>query len=386
MSDSYDLIVIGGGGFGTSTAYYAALSGMRVLVIDQYGRGHDRGSSHGETRVIRKAYFEHPDYVPLLKEAYKLWGQLGDKTGSDLLTICGLMLAGPRDCDAIRGTITASQEYVIELEEVPEDDFPDRFPGFEIPENFDVVYEPDGGFLKVDECVEAYVTLAEAKGVQFAWNEAVTHWESNGRSATVFVGEKKYLANRLVMTAGAWAAKLLAETTRDSALKFPQLNVLRKLMMWFPVKSPVYDIAFGASPFFFSMPYGDFYGLPSVDGETIKICEHSGGVAVVDPAQIDQELHEDDLRPLEKLIHDVLPDVVPECESYSTCIYTMSPDGHFVLDQHPEFSNVYFAAGFSGHGYKFAPVIGKALAELACDNFTKLPIGFLSLDRFRTMR
>lgn len=382
MSERYDLIIIGGGGFGSSAAYHATLRKLNVLVIDQFDRGHHWGSSHGESRIIRKAYFEHPDYVPLLKEAYKLWMQLEARSESELLTQCGLMLAGPPDAEAIRGTKRAAEIYGLELDEVSEEDRCEQFPGFQIPDGFDVVYEPDAGFLNVEACVAAGLTLAERRGAHLLWNTPVTHWESDGQRVAVSTENGTFQADSLIITAGAWSAKVIADSNAAGRGRMPSLHVLRKVMFWFPVRSDAYDINLGTSPFYFSMPYGEFYGFPSLDGEFIKVCEHSNGTPVLDVSQLDREVHDVDVLPVQRFLREVMPDVDPDYESAKVCMYTMSPDQHFIIDQHPEFANVVVAAGFSGHGFKFASVLGKALTDLACDGQTELPIGFLSLARF----
>ncbi len=373
----YDLIVIGGGGFGASAAYYAAKRGKKVLVLEQFERGHRRGSSHGETRIIRKAYFEHPDYVPLLQQGYKLWTKLEDVSHRELFSPCGLLLAGAPESRAIEGSRSAAQEHGLDLEDVSEIDLEDRFPGFKIPDGYEVVYEVDGGLLHVEACVDVYTSLAEKRGVEFQWNEAVTHWESNGDHVKVWNKETTFEADALIITAGAWASKLLADIDN-----FPQLNVLRKQMFWFPVTSDAYDYSMGGSGFYFDMSYGEFYGFPCLDGELIKVCQHSGGEPVTNPAELDTQLHAEDLEPVARFLTEVMPDVQTTPVSYSTCMYTKSPDQQFIVDQHPKYQNVAFGAGFSGHGFKFASILGKVLADLAIDYETESQIDFLGVDRF----
>ncbi|MEW4490070.1 N-methyl-L-tryptophan oxidase [Thalassoglobus sp. JC818] len=373
----FDLIIIGGGGVGSSAAYFAALKKLNVLVIEQFPRGHERGSSHGETRVIRTAYHEHPEYVPLAQNAYKLWQRIEDRSGRTLLSACGLMLAGLPNAETIEGARAASNLHGIELEDVPAEEFQDRFPGFVLPEDYEVVYEPTAGFLDVEECVEAFIELAQSKGVQFKWESPVTHWESDGESAKVFVGEKTFHAKSVVIASGAWSNQLLNETPG-----FPSLEVLRKFMVWFPVRTDSYDLSMGSSIFHYTMPYGEFYGFPSLDGETVKVCEHTGGQHVSDPSDDAPEITESELAPLERFLGEIMPDLEPQSESFSPCLYTLTPDRHFIVDEHPQHKNVFFAAGLSGHGFKFVNVIGKALADLVDSRETDQPISFLSLKRF----
>ncbi|WP_417847278.1 N-methyl-L-tryptophan oxidase [Thalassoglobus sp.] len=373
----YDLIVIGAGGFGTSAAYYAAKRGKKVLVLEQFERGHRRGSSHGESSIIRKAYFEHPDSIPLLQQGYKLWVKLEEISQRELISPCGLMLAGRPDCNAIAGSRSASQIHGLDLENISEADLEDRFPGFNIPDGYDVVYEVDGGVLHVEDCVDVLTSLAEKRGAEFQWDEAVTHWESDGDHVKVWTKETTFEADALIITAGAWSSKLLGEIEG-----FPQLNVLRKLMFWFPVTSDAYDFSMGASGFLFDMPYGEFYGFPCLDGQVIKVCQHSDGDLVTAPSELDTELYAEDLEPVARFLQEVMPDVQATPESHSAYMYTMSPDQQFIVDQHPSYQNVAFGAGFSGHGFEFASILGKVLSDLAIDYETELPIDFLRMDRF----
>lgn len=376
MSTRYDLIIIGGGGFGSSTAYHAAKLGKKVLVLDQHERGHHLGSSHGETRVIRKAYFEHPDYVPLLQSAYKQWQKLEEVTRRELIAMTGLMISGPQSGPAVTGTLASAEEHGLELEVVSED-LEDRFPGFQFPEDFEVLYEVDGGLLHVEECVDTYLALSEKRGVEFLWSTKVTHWESDGTTAKVWTADTTLEAETLVITAGPWSAKLLM-----SLPEIPTLQVLQKTMYWFPVMSDAYDLAMGSSCFYFEMPYGEFYGFPSLDGQTIKVSQHSGGVRVDEPEQASSNYDENDLQAVTRFLKEVMPSVVGQPETFQNCFYTQSADGHFIVDHHPELPNVVFGAGFSGHGFKFVPVIGQALAELAINQSTDLPVQFLGLERF----
>lgn len=373
----YDLIVIGGGGFGGGTAWRAARRGLKVLVLEQFERGHALGSSHGESRMIRKAYFEHPDYVPLLHRSYDLWRELESASRRQLMTLCGLMISGPPDGVAVSGAKIAAELHKLPIKSLTPAEALQRIPGFSIPDHHEVVYEADAGLLAVEDCVEALQQEAERSGAEFRWNHPVTRWESDGESVTVTCGDEEFRGQALVISAGAWASELLSRIGG-----FPRLQVLRKLMFWFPVRSDCYNIDAGGHGFYFELPDGDFYGLPSLDRETIKVCQHSGGDVVADPAQLDREVHPEDLEPVAEFIRERMPEVDPEPVRSSACMYTVTPDHHFIVDRSPEHTNVLITAGFSGHGFKFVPVIGQALVELVTDGGTDLPIGFLGLGRF----
>ena len=210
-----------------------------------------------------------------------------------------------------------------------------------------------------------------------AIGETVERWSSSGDAVTVQTNRGTIEAASLVIAAGAWASSLLSNIDR-----VPEIQVLRKVLLWNPVRTQSYSIENGGGGFLFELPHGTFYGFPSLDGKTLKLAEHSGGTPVSDPRKLDRSLTDADVSPVAEFIRQVMPDLDPQPARHSVCMYSMSPDGHFIVDRHPEFSNVVFGAGFSGHGFKFAPVIGEALADLALEGATDLPIDFLGLNRF----
>ncbi|MDA0285679.1 MAG: N-methyl-L-tryptophan oxidase, partial [Planctomycetota bacterium] len=355
--------------------------GVRVLGLDRFPTAHDRGSSHGATRIIRQAYFEHPDYVPLLLRAYGLWRELESVSGRKLMKICGLILAGPPSGEVVSGAKLAARLHGVSVEDVSARDFAGeraaRFPGFRMPQGFAAVFEPAGGYLHVEDCVQTHIELALATGAEHRSDETIVSWESNGRTVRVRTESDEYEAAALILTPGAWASGLL-----QSLPEFPQLTVLRKTLHWHHVRSSVYDVSNGGTGFLFEMPGATIYGFPSLDGQTLKVAEHSGGETVSDPLHVDRTLKESDTQPIRHFLEEVMPDVDPACDHHAVCMYTMTPDGHFVVDRHSQHANVFYGAGFSGHGFKFTSVLGEALAELAIDGATKLPISFLSAGRF----
>jgi sarcosine oxidase len=374
MTATYDAIVLGVGGFGSAALYHLARRGLRVLGIERFGIAHDRGSSHGETRIIRKAYFEHPDYVPLLLRAYELWKELEDVTGRSLYVETGLFLAGPREGEIIRGALESAQRHGLRVDAMPRADAAARFPLFTFADEDFVVVEPEAGYLHVEACVAAHVAQAVHEGATVVTGEAVQAWRAAGDSVQVVTDKQTYEGARLVLAAGAWSGPLLAE------LSLP-LTVLRKVLFWHEVSSPAWC---DATAYFFERAGGYFYGFPSLEGRTIKLAEHSGGAPVADPLAVDRDCHDADRAPVSQFVRQTLVDVSPFATRHTVCMYTMSPDEHFIVDRHPELPHVVFGAGFSGHGFKFTSVIGEILADLAIDGKTSLPIGFLSLDRLRS--
>jgi sarcosine oxidase len=375
---NYDAIVLGTGGVGSAAAYHLAKRGAKVLGIDRFPGGHDRGSSHGETRVIRQAYFEHPDYVPLLLRAYELWRELEQVTGEDLLHQVGLLQVGPPAGAVVGGVLESARQHGLHVESLTAAEVCDRFPAFRVPEGSVGVFEPAAGYLKVERCVLAHLAAARQLGAEFRFGSAVTKWSESAGSITVETeAGERFQAAKLVITAGPWAPQLLS----DLQIK---LTVRRKHLYWFPASNSVYHQDRGCPTYLYELPQGVFYGFPQIDKLGVKVAEHSGGVAVADPAADPRELDPVDLARVEEFLANYLPGVGRPMQRRSVCFYTMSPDEHFIVDRHPLLKDTHFAAGLSGHGFKFTSVLGEALAESALYGKTELPIGFLSLDRFQT--
>jgi len=372
----HDCIVLGVGGFGSGTLYHLARRGARVLGIEQFGIAHDRGSSHGETRIIRKAYFEHPDYVPLLLRAYELWRTLADECGRELYRETGLLLCGAESGTAISGARLAAERHRLRLDSLDEQEASRSFPGFRFPEGSSIVFEPEAGALAVEECVRAHIQGAIAHGAEFKSNERVIDWSATDSHVEVRTDRGTYRAASLVITAGPWAGSVIRE------LGVP-LEVARKITFWYPFAGETDRNADVQRPvFFYDLPEGEFYGLPGADGASMKVAEHTGGSAVTDPTQVNRECLADDAPPVNRFVERCLPGVRPEPLRHSVCMYTRTPDCHFLVDRHPGHANVFLGAGFSGHGFKFTSVIGEALAELALEGRTDKPIRFLGLARF----
>jgi sarcosine oxidase len=385
MSDCYDCIVFGVGGFGSGALYHLARRGVRVLGIERFTVAHDRGSSHGETRIIRKAYFEHPDYVPLLHRAYDLWHELERETKRRLMHPVGLFIAGVSSCESVAGTILAAEQHNLPIERLSATAARRRFPGFRFGDEFEVVVEPQAGYLEVENCVAAHVAAAVARGAVLRTNETVSEWSSNGRRVVVKTDQGEYAAASLVITAGPWAGAVVDECAGGSAAApawGKLLRVIRKPVFWFGAGAE-YDVATGTPTFFFETQAGQFYGFPRIDGRTIKIAEHTQGQAVDDPLTVERGQIPDDLTRLREFLREHLPSLGEQPDRHSVCMYTKTPDSHFCIDRHPLWENVAVGAGFSGHGFKFTTVLGEALADLALEGATSLPVDFLSVKRFK---
>ena len=377
MNFTHDVIVLGTGGVGSAALSHLAARGLRVAGLDQHPPAHGFGSSHGQSRIIRKAYFEHPDYVPLLERAYTLWDELSEKSGrSDLFERTGLLQIGPRNGVVIPGVLESAARHGLSLETLTEDEVKKRFPQYLVPEECAAVFEQDAGLLRVEDCVLAYLQQAQEAGSALYTGVTVHEWTADGNGVEVKTSEGTFHAGALVITAGAWAPQLLA------GLGIP-MEVRRKPLFWLKTRSGAHRMDSGCPCFFYERPEGQFYGFPEMAaGEGIKLACHTGGETIADPAQVDRRLDEPDLEKVRQFAGEWLPEVGVDLLRHETCLYTMSPDEHFIVDRLPGHRNVVFAAGLSGHGFKFASVLGEILSDLIVEGETNLPADFLGLTRF----
>lgn len=374
---AYDVIVLGTGGVGSAVLRELASRKVRVLGLDRFPAGHDRGSSHGQTRIIRQAYFEHPDYVPLLQRAYALWEQVQQAWGQQLFFPVGLLEIGPPHGVVVPGVLEAAGRYGLAVERLTADQAARQFPGLQVPAGCEAVFERQAGYLLVEDCVVAQIELARRAGAEFLWDQEVVGWRAGPGHVEVRTASQTYRAERLVITAGAWSAGLLAD------LGIP-LRVVRKHLHWYAADHPDYQQRNGCPTFFYELPEGYFYGFPALDAGGVKVAEHTGGELVANPLSVDRQPDPLDRTRVESFLQACLPGVTRHPLRHAVCMYTLSPDEHFVVDRHPDHSGVVFAAGLSGHGFKFAPVLAEALADLALEGTTRLPIGFLGCCRWRS--
>jgi sarcosine oxidase len=378
MAETFDVIVIGLGGIGSAAAYHLAARGKRVLGLERFTPAHDLGSSHGSSRIIRQAYHENPGYVPLVLRAYDLWNQLERDTQTKLLTITGGLFLGTENSDVVQGSLLSARQHNLAHEVLNAKDIKRRFPVLHARAEDCAVFETKAGFLRPEAAVAAHLGLAAQHGATLHFEEPIVDWTiTDGGAVRVVTAKAAYQAAHLVIAPGAWASSLLK-------LSLP-LHIRRHVMAWFDPLETIQNFSPNRFPIYIWRT-GDetvFYGFPATDCEHcgVKTAMHSGGdVCTAD--SIEREIYDRDIEEIREQLSTFIPGLNGKLLHAATCMYTMTPDEHFVVSQHPDYAQITIACGFSGHGFKFAPVLGEVLANLAIEGSTKWPIDFLSAQRF----
>lgn len=334
---------------------------------------HALGSSHGKTRIIREAYFEAPEYVPLVQRAYALWEELGERTGRELLRVTGGVSVGRPDSPFIIGAQTSARQHGLAHELLSDSEARERFPALAVPEGFVALYERRAGILFAEECWRALLEDAVRQGASVRFGEAASSFRRDGEGMVVERRMEVIHCEGLVVTAGPWAPTVL------SALGLP-LTVRRVLVIHVQPKEPEQFTPERLPIFLLDVPEGEYYGFPFLPEQGVKFGRHDAG-ELCSAESVRREVSRDEIEAMSRVIERYLPGSAGKVLMSVTCLYTMTPDAHFVVDLHPEWKGVAFAAGFSGHGFKFAPVIGEALADLVLVGRSSLPIAFLGRAR-----
>lgn len=372
----YDVIVTGLGAMGSSAIYQLAGRGKRVLGLEQFTPGHDKGSSHGHSRIIRQAIFEHPTYVPLALRAYELWERLQEETGQDLMALTGGLMVGNPDSELVRGTVRSAKEHGLPYELLDVAEIRRRYPVLTPSPGMVAVYEEQTGIVRPEATVRAYLERARALGAEMHFEEPVLSWEAvaSGDRVRVQTPHGSYEAERLVITAGPWAPRLL----RDLGLP---LEVTRMLMYWFEPLGGVEPFLPGHFPVANYEPDdgNKFTCWPVLDDEPgLKATFiRSQGVPCT-PETLDRHVHEEEIEFMRRYLAEYVPAAAGHCLGAVACMYTNTPDKHFVIDLYPDYPQVSFASPCSGHGFKYASVIGEIMADLATEGSTGHPIQLFS--------
>ena len=379
MSNTFDVIVIGLGGMGSATAYQLARRGKRVLGLERYTPAHNLGSSHGKSRIVRQAYFEHPAYVPLLMRAYELWEQIEQETGKNLLTLTGGLMLGLPESETVAGSILSARKHGLEHELLDAREIKRRFPPFQPSQETIALYEKKAGFVHPEHSVSAHLQRATELGATLHFEEPALSWEASSSGSRVCVTTAKgcYEAEKLAIAPGAWAGDIFN-------FDLP-LTVERQVMYWF-------DPVGGIEPFLpehFPIYIWEaedqvkFYGFPAQGGKQdgVKVAFFYKGVPCT-AETIDRTVEVAEIQQMRQYLAERIPALNSDCLQTSTCLYTNTPDFHFVIAPHPQYSQVAIASPCSGHGYKFASVVGEILADLVIDGKTRHPLDLFAPTRF----
>jgi sarcosine oxidase len=383
MNYQFDYIVIGVGSMGSSTCYHLAKSGASVLGIEQFELAHEKGAHSGQSRIVRKAYFEHPDYIPLLERAYQNWQEIENVSGNKVYHQTGLFYTGPKGHPIIENIRAAALTYNIPLMDSAKQDNLSILPLFSVSDDYEWIYEPEAGFVETEKTILTYVNEAKKLGVVLHQQEKVIDWQVTDDGVVVRTEKGQYSCRKIIVTAGPWSAKLMP-TIKD------QLKITRQTLIWIePEESALFQSS--NFPCWFVVDKdkpGAYYGFPIADiadsknPNGFKFAYHYPGEET-DPDQVNRTISEQDEEPLLQFIDTYIPKAKGQVLGVKTCLYSNSVDEHFVIDcLKGTDGRVCFARGFSGHGFKFVSVVGEIMSDLALKGTTSLPIGFLRADRF----
>ncbi|RSM62643.1 N-methyl-L-tryptophan oxidase [Amycolatopsis sp. WAC 01376] len=375
--NQYDVIVIGLGGMGSAAAYRLARRGQRVLGIDRFAPVHNLGSSHGGSRITRQAYFEDPAYVPLLLRAHELWDGVERDSGRKIFTRCGgIMLGGP-DSRTVAGSLASARKWELPHELLDAVEIRRRFPTMRPADHEIALYEENAGFVVPEGSVAAHLQLAARAGAELHHEEKVLSWRQTSTGVRVGTSQNFYTAGQLVICPGAWAPELLAELGIDFTIE-------RQVQYWFAPSGGAEPFRAGRHPIYvWEGENGrQFYGFPSHDDAgSVKVAFFRGGETCT-PETIDRTVHPEEVDEISGFVGRKMPSLPGAFLRAATCMYTNTPDEHFVISRHPAHDRVVVACGFSGHGFKFVPVVGEILADLVVDGTTGHPVALFDPARF----
>ena len=375
MTERYDAIVVGVGGMGSASLYHLARRGRRVLGLERFDVPNELGSSHGITRIIRLAYYEHSSYVPLLARSYELWRELELEAGEQLLWVTGSVDASAPDGRIFSGSLASCREHGLAHEVLGAEELARRFPAYRLPAETMAVLQPEGGFLAPERCIVAHVALAQAAGADVRARERVLGWEPAAGGVRVRTERGSYESGRLVLAGGAWMGELMG-------LSRGLVVAERQVLAWFqplraelfaPDRFPIFNV---------EVEEGHFYGLPvhGIPGFKLGRYHHLGERGDAD--ELDREPRAEDEALLRSFTERYFPDGAGPTMTLKACLFENTPDEHFIVDLHPDVPAVVCVGGGSGHGFKFCSVLGEIAADLALDGATRHDIGLLSLARF----
>jgi sarcosine oxidase len=378
----FDVIVLGVGSMGSAACWYLSKHGVSVLGLEQFEIAHDKGSHSGQSRIIRKAYFEHPDYVPLLQRAYHNWNEIERQSSTQIYYKTGIVYFGKPHSETIAGTKKSASLYDISIESISQIESRNRFTELQIPSTFETIVEPDAGFVTPERAIRTYVDQARKHGAIIKSNIRVKQWKEEKKKFIISTDTENYTCDKLVITAGSWTSKIVPNLKTE-------LKVTRQTLAWIKPKN-IKRFSLGNFPCWFveDPQLGLFYGFPALPQEKfegnagMKFAHHHPAEST-DPDLSVTNVSVHAKKNLQTFLEKYMPGITNESLTFSQCLYTYSPDTNFIIDHLPGYDkSVTIACGFSGHGFKFVSVVGEILADLAIKGKTEQPIDFLSLKRF----
>ncbi|HMA00737.1 MAG: N-methyl-L-tryptophan oxidase [Gemmatimonas sp.] len=374
-TERFDAVIVGLGAMGSAALYHLALRGVKVLGVDKFATPHIHGSTHGRTRIIREAYYEHPCYVPIVQRAYELWAQLERDIGERLFVQTGGLMIGPPSGEIFAGALRSATEHGLAHTILEPQEVHGRFPGFRVPEGSMALHEPRAGLLFPEKCVEAHLALARGAGAAVRSGVTVTAWDADD-DVRIRTDAGELRARTLIITAGPWLPALVSD------LELP-LEVERQLFHWFEPSShpewydashsPISLIEYARDRFFATFPdvgHGVKAGVHH-EGEMIDIDAPRAPASEAEGAE------------MQALLARYLPQAAGRILDRATCVYTNTPDHDFILDRHPAHPNVIIASPCSGHGFKFSSAIGEIVADLVTSRETSFDLSPFALSRFQ---
>lgn len=377
ISGKYDVIVVGLGAMGSATLFHLARRGVRVLGLEQFAEGHRLGSSHGDSRIIRETYFEHPLYVPLVRRAHELWRELESISDVPLMKITGGLMIGPPGGSVVTGTLRSAREHDLPHEVLSAREVTARFPAFDIRSDVVAVFDPRAGYLDPEACNRAHVEAARAAGAEAHFEEPVVEWTPAREGIHVRTTAGEYHASRLLLAAGPWLRDIAGLT------RLP-LEVERQSVFWFdaPALAGAYEVERFPIYAYEFKPRTICYGFPRL-ARGIKASVMHDGVIVPDPESVDRRVTVGEVKELRMALRPVLPMLSnARVRDSATCLFTNTPDHDFIIDFLPQDPRVLISSPCSGHGFKFASAIGEVQADLLTTGQSSFDLSPFRIDRW----
>lgn len=377
QNNYFDVVIVGLGAMGSAAAYQLSRRKQKILGVDRFAPPHPFGSSHGQTRIIREAYFEHPLYVPLVQKAYENWAELEQAIGQQLFQQTGGVMIGLPQGVLVNGAQRSAQLHRLPYEFLTAAELRRRSPAFQPADAMVAIWEPRAGILFPEQCIQAHLKMARRLGAAFGFDEPVISWAAEGEGVRVVTSKGEYFSDRLLLTAGAWMNQLIP------SLKLP-LAVERQVLFWFEptAHSEFFDPKYCPIYIWEHEPNRFIYGFPNL-GEGVKVGIHHEGENTTSDS-IRREVDGNDIEAMRAILRRIMPALNTNPHASAVCMYTNTPDFHFLIDYHPEYPQVLLASACSGHGFKFASAVGEILTDLLIEGHSHFDLSLIRLERFST--